>query len=505
MDYLTFLVVVSVANYLDDKGKLQIKKIGAALLKKCRIITISDTGDMYLYSGGVYTYKEKVTENKIKDIIRKLLDEAWTRQRSAEVIEYVRLSTLTDRNELDTDEFIINVKNGLYNVMQNKLLKHNPTYLSTFQLNVTYDSIAVCPAIDKYLYEAVKPDDVPLLVQYAGYCCVTYIKQERALIITGDKQNGKSTFINLITTMIGTDLSSQQSLQALSEDRFARGTLEGKLINTYTDLPNKKLYDNSVFKMITSDPWIDGEGKFRPKRIFKNTIHQIYSANNLPELDNPDELAFFRRLIQVDFPNSFEGKADSNLINTMSTDSEIAGFFNIAMLGLRMLCHYDGFCETKTTIEKQAEYLAKSEPLSQFLYNCTDDTDDTWDKDDFEATFIEWCGENEVKPLPGRTIGRMMKKQGYKYGRRSTGDRGYYWLNISSKENTCLDGKRTLNWTDEFVSAGTDMLPSKPKRLINTLLISKYKYIYYIHYLVTPKESDNWTDRINQQGKPFKK
>lgn len=495
-------------NYLDEKGKLQIKKIGAALLKKCKIITISDTGDMYLYTDGVYAFKQKVTENKIKNIIRVLLDTAWTKQRSAEVVEYVKLSTLTDRELLDTNEFIINVKNGLYNVLKNKLLKHDPSYFSTFQLNVTYDPAAECPIIDKYLYSVTTPEDVPLLVQYAGYCCITYIKQERALIITGGMHNGKSTFINLVVEMIGIGTSSMQSLQSLSTDRFAKGELEGKLINTYPDLPSEKLYDNSTFKTITSDPWIDGDRKFGQKRIFKNTIHQIYSANDLPELDNPDELAFFRRLIQVDFPNSFEDKKNSNLIEEMSTDSEIAGFFNIAMVGLRMLLHYDAFCEDKTAIEKKDEYLAKSDPLSQFIYQCTDDTDGTWDKSDFEATFIEWCKTNKAIPVSSQSIGRKMKKQGYKYGRSSVGNREYYWINISPKENTLLNGTQTESWTKEFMSSGTDMLTittNPSKCLSNNLLLSKYIYIYYMYYVVRPFYSDTWTDSINKIGEPFKK
>jgi len=491
-------------SYFDVKGKFITKKLGDEVLKEFHIISLIDTSEMYVYQNGVYVSDGMIDRLK-RHILRKL-DKDFTKQRTSEVIEYLRLNTLITRDKINQNPLLINVINGIYDVEANKLLPHSSTYLSTIQLNVDYDPTAQCHNIDKFLFEVVKPDHVPLLVQYAGYCCVPDIRQQRALILDGGAWNGKSTFIDLICTMVGLKNTSQQSLQALNSDRFARAELNTKLINTYPDLPSKKLYDNSIFKLLTSDPYIDGEHKFGQKFRFKNTIHQIYSANKLPELDNPDEMAFFRRLIQVPFPNSFEGKADANLNEKLSKKEEISGFFNIAMIGLRALLKYNAFCENKTVEEKRTEYLAKSDPVQAFLNECADDSDDSWLKSEFRESLTKWCEINNVCRVSKEEEGKKMKTLGYRYRRMSFTPREYYWENISPKLGLCLDGTWTEAWTKNIEPIDSDNIDN------NTLcpsvqgiytLISKYKYMYYVYYIIGPFTLDAWTDEEKRNTETF--
>ena len=72
--------------------------------------------------------------------------------------------------------------NGMYDVKNNTLLPHSPEYLSTIQLPITYDPDAQCTQIHKFLHEVVDPDDVLVLVQYAGYCCIPDISHQKSLL-----------------------------------------------------------------------------------------------------------------------------------------------------------------------------------------------------------------------------------------------------------------------------------------------------------------------------------
>ncbi len=48
--------------------------------------------------------------------------------------------------------------------------------------------------------------------------------------------------------------------------------------------------------------------------------------------------AFYRRLVIISFPNTFEeDKQDPDLINKLTTQSELSGIFNLLMYYLRLI------------------------------------------------------------------------------------------------------------------------------------------------------------------------
>lgn len=421
-----------ITPYLNEKGKFVPKMLSDEIQNEYDILTFEDTQEAAIYKDGIYTTSKK--DVVLKKIIKDKMGDIYNRNKAADALEHIKLSTIIDRSVLNPDPWLITVKNGMYDVQEDKLLEHDPKYLSTLKLNVVYDKDAQCISIHKFLTEVVAPEDIPLLVQYAGYSCTQDISQQKALLLDGRAANGKSTFIDLVCHMIGQDNVAEESLQDLNNNRFSKIQLKGKLLNMFPDLPKTKLYDNSVFKMLTSDTWINGEDKNISAHRFMNTIHQIYSANQLPDVDDPDELAYFRRWISVTFPNSFEGRADKHLKNKLTTDTEISGFFNIAMEGLRHLLKYDLFCFEKTAEEIRAAYLRKSNPVYSFTRDCLEPSVyDALKIDVFDA-YEGWCKRNNA-PVPfANSFGAEMKRLGYDQHRGYTdsdNNRLGVWLGVS--------------------------------------------------------------------------
>lgn len=420
------------SNYLNEKGKFVPKMLSDEIQSEYHILTFEDTQESAIYKDGVYTTSKK--DVVLRSIIKDKMGDIYRRNNAADTLEHIKLSTTTNRSVLNPNPWLINVMNGMYDVLKDQLVEHNPKYLSTIKLNVVYDKDAQCTYIHKFLTEVVAPEDIPLIVQYAGYCCTQDISQQKALLLDGRAANGKSTFIDLVCHMIGQENVAEESLHDLNNNRFSKVQLKGKLLNMFPDLPKKKLYDNSVFKMLTSDTWISGEDKGIPAHRFMNTIHQIYSANQLPDVDNPDELAYFRRWISVTFPNSFDGRADKHLKSKLTTDKEISGFFNIAMEGLRHLLQYDLFCFEKTAEEIRSAYLKKSNPVYSFTIDCLEPSiHDTLKIDIFEA-YEGWCKRNKLPAPFINSFGAEMKKLGYEQHRGHTdsdNNRLGVWLGVS--------------------------------------------------------------------------
>lgn len=416
-------------SYFDDKDKFVPKALGDDILSEYNILTLEDTRQLLLYECGVFANN---ADDKIKKICMEKLGHKFKPYHVNEAVEYIRLNTLTDRDELNTNTYLVNVKNGMVDVFKNRLIPHSPKYKSTVQLDVTFDKTATCEAVNKFLYEVTSPDNVPLLFQYIGYCLTPDISQHKALVLDGNTGNGKSVFIEMVLSLIGKKNYSVQSIQHLNNNRFATSALDGKMLNVFTDLPSEKLRDNSTFKMVTGDKVINAEIKGGRCYEFKNTTHHIYSANQLPDLENLDEMAFFRRLINVQFDKTFQpDEIDKHLIDKLTTEEEKSGLLNIALLGLSFLIEYEEFCINPSIEVIQNSYLVKSNPVKFFLDTCTDTSLNYVTKKELYDTYLKWCEISKPTTiLKDNAFGRHMKGLGFRDGRETGTERPRVWYDI---------------------------------------------------------------------------
>jgi putative DNA primase/helicase len=194
--------------------------------------------------------------------------------------------------------------------------------------------------------------------------------------------------------------------------------------------------------------YIRGEEKYKPPFMFKNTARLTFSANDLPK-GNID-YAFSRRLILINFPNSFEKNKDTDLIKKLSTEVELSGLLNLALAGLRRLQENGGFSNSKLVEETQREYLINSDSFNMFLNECTSPSEENTDKDDTYFAYLEWCFNNNIEPLKENTFCKQMSQNGIKtYRRNGWDEKTKHYVKIPEFVGIELNKKGTLgadNW-----------------------------------------------------------
>ena len=154
-------------------------------------------------------------------------------------------------DEVNKDPFILNLKNGLYDVRTKELKKHTPEIITTIQLNANYNPSAKGPVFDKFINEVVPDPNNRLLVQeMLGYSITNFNNAKKVFILEGRGDTGKSTFLNIIEDMLCKENISNVMLQKIG-DRFNIAQLYGKVANIFADLPNTPLTENSTFKALT--------------------------------------------------------------------------------------------------------------------------------------------------------------------------------------------------------------------------------------------------------------
>lgn len=434
------------------------------IMKHYKIMTFDDTKEMLLYENGVYklegaettinlairngyvTMCNEYAEKKGKKIsyVHKPLSNYV-----AEVIKYIKLKTAVLRSCIDSlYPHLINLQNGMFDIQQWKLLPHSPAYKSIRQIPVTYDIMAECPHIKKFLNDVVSTEDAKVLLEFTGYAMIPDTRIQKAFMLYGEGSNGKSIFLNLLTKFIGEKNTSGVSLQKLETDKFAVANLYGKLLNVYPDLKDQSIYHSDIFKTLVGCDRIHGEKKYCDAFEFRNKARLIFSANKIPAVKN-DDFAYFRRWILIHFPNLFEeGKNDDkDLIAKITTEKELSGFLNLALHALKRLLEAQKYSYTKSIEEVTKVYKENSSNVALFAEKCLIVSTDSAEKTEIYEAYEEWAKENGIKVEKFIEFGRQFKKLGY------TDDRPYD--NITGKripvwENVAVDKQKLESETSPF-------------------------------------------------------
>ncbi|PWU82416.1 MAG: hypothetical protein DLM72_01990 [Candidatus Nitrosopolaris wilkensis] len=349
-----------------------------------------------------------------------------------EVINHIKRRTGTERSLFDSNPDILNLDNGLLNIHTREFTEHSSGYLSLVKIPIKYDPKAKCPEIMKFLHEALKQRDILTALEFVGYCLYRSAKYEKALLCVGPGDNGKGTFLKLIERLVGTKDVSHVSLQDMNIDRFSIAGLYGKLINTYADLPSEKLKYTGIFKMLCSGDYIRAQKKGRDPFDYSNYAKLIFSANQILQSDDRT-YAYFKRWIIFHFEYTFTRNCrDTNLIDKLSTETELSGQLNLALIALKKLIKDNDFVYADDIKTVEESYL-KNNAIVQFLRDrCIIDASekDCVSRDLYHA-YIEYCKSKKLAPVSDNVFGMEIQAHNItKQRRRVKGSLEYCFMGV---------------------------------------------------------------------------
>ncbi|MCL1881210.1 MAG: DNA primase [Oscillospiraceae bacterium] len=188
-------------------------------------------GDRFhFYEDGVYAPKEDLeAENFVRTFMS--ADNDKTYSQISDTTKQWKMQIYTNSSNVNANAYLINLKNGIYNIHTRQLSPHNPDILSTIRINANYDPEAKCHAFLKYLADVLPESEHCLIQEMLGYVLVPINKAKKAIIFSGEKDTGKSTILFVFEdVLLGEDNVSNVPLQKL-DDRFSTIHLFGKLAN----------------------------------------------------------------------------------------------------------------------------------------------------------------------------------------------------------------------------------------------------------------------------------
>jgi putative DNA primase/helicase len=262
-------------------------------------------GKLYVFENGVY---KPAGEDFIKKRVKTLMKEwklagSWTSRKAQEVCEYIRVDAPVLWKQPPGD--VVNVKNGLLNVVTRELQLHSPAFLSPIQLPVSYDPTARCEFWEQFVTDVFPLDSRETAWQVLAWLMTPDTSIQKAILLLGEGANGKSAYLEALRAFVGQSNTTAISLQKISQDKFAAARLLGKLANICPDLPTASLADTSIFKAITGGDTINAEYKYQNSFEFTPFAKLIFSANQPPRSAD-SSYGFFRRWFVLPFTRTFE-------------------------------------------------------------------------------------------------------------------------------------------------------------------------------------------------------
>jgi putative DNA primase/helicase len=338
--------------------------------------------------------------------------------------------------ELDTDPWLLNCRNGTINLKTGQLREHRRENLIAKLAPVTYDSAARLEPWEQFLERVLPNSDTRDFVQRAsGYSLTGLTSEEKLFFPYGNTSTGKSTFLKGIAATLGDYATTADFGTFLQQERRSSGPsadiarLVGRRFVVSIEVDSGQRMAEALVKQLTGGDAVAARKLYQETFEFTPTFKLWLAANDQPKVRDDDN-AMWRRILQIPFDQQIpEEERDPNVKATL-TDPEIAGPAILACLVQGCLnWQLIGLKPPQAVLDATAEYRREMDPLKDFLSDCCIVRPDARvPKPDLRKAYENWAKDNGYKhPLNPNAWGRRLAAKGFQEV-RSHGVR--YWQGV---------------------------------------------------------------------------
>jgi putative DNA primase/helicase len=313
-----------------------------------------------------------------------------------------------------------------------------------------YDPEAQAPVWIDFL-DKVFAGDVEIIAyvqRLLGYCLTGDVSEQILPIFHGSGSNGKSTLLNVILEMLGTDYAIKGSMDLLMVKRSEthpteRADLFGKRLVCCMESEENRRLAESLVKELT------GGDRIRARRMredfweFKPTHKIILCTNHRPVIRGTDH-AMWRRLALVPFDVKFwdPDKGETGP-EELRMDKQMERKLRRELPGIQAWCvegclawRKDGLRMPHKVLEATHGYRQEQDTLGSFLAECCDRLPQAWAAASaLYERYQEWCQKNGEKDVCNQTrLALALKERGFTNKKNSKGYMAWLGLKLRDKD-----------------------------------------------------------------------
>jgi putative DNA primase/helicase len=319
--------------------------------------------------------------------------------------------------QLDSNPLKLNVLNGTIDLERGELLPHSRSDLFTKIAPVSFDPSAPFVLWRNFLQDIFAGNSaiIRYVQQLVGYSLTGLVRDHVLLFCYGAGANGKSTFLNTIMAMLGTDYAMKAPPDMLMARRgephpCERADLFGKRFVAAIECEDQRQVAESLVKELTGADRV--RARWQHQNFFEFTpTHKIWmAANHKPTIKGQD-IGIWRRVKMIPFNVRFEGKrADSELPAKLL--AELPGILNWALFGCADWLT-NGLEEPPEVTDATGGYRKQMDVIGQFIDECCELGPACEVKaSDIRGRYDEWCKSIGERPANGRRFWDYLSEQG---------------------------------------------------------------------------------------------
>ena len=389
--------------------------MGSTFLFDKFAVYMKNTAHIVKINGQLHIYKEGIYTNGYKEIEADMIQHIpnLKKMQRREVLDYMELIV---EEKQPSEANLIAFNNGVYDIMTGELKPFSTEIVITNKIPWDYDPDAYSELADSTLNKLSCGDAAirALLEECIGYCFYRRNELGKAFILTGDKSNGKSTFLDCVKAILGEKNISALDLKELG-DRFNTSMMFGKLANIGDDIGDDFLQGSqvSIFKKIVTGNRIKAERKGQDPFEFNPFIKLLFSANDIPRMKDKTG-AVLRRLVIIPFNATF-GKSDPDYdpfikYKLIEKDS-IEYFIRLGIEGLKRVIINDEFTKSTKVQNQLNEYEEENNPIIAFIADSGIDMIENEPTNEVYKRYQVFCADNAMAPMSNIVFSKQINKR----------------------------------------------------------------------------------------------
>jgi putative DNA primase/helicase len=337
-----------------------------------------------------------------------------------------QLGIATEIASLDGNQWLLNCQNGTLDLRTGALREHRRDDLLTKCTSTRYAADAQAPTWLRYLARIMggNQDLIAFLQRAIGYSLTAETSEQCMFFLHGNGKNGKSTFIETISALMGDYALKMPTESFMSKVKGAGipndiARLPGARFVVAAETEEGRRLDEALVKDLTGGDTISARFLHQEFFDFRPTHKLWMYGNHKPDIRGTDE-GIWRRINLIPFSVQIPApERDPQLLVKLL--GELPGILTWAVQGC-LSWQRDGLKPPREVVSATESYRAEMDVISTWLDECCISlaTASTSARKLYE-NYTRWCSDNGETPVKQRRLGLALTERGFARHRWGSG------------------------------------------------------------------------------------
>jgi putative DNA primase/helicase len=274
--------------------------------------------------------------------------------------------------DLNHDHRVLNLKNGIFDLMTAELIPHDPDRMMTRTMGVSYDPQATCPRFESFMSKVLPDEAMRAYVQRAlGYSLLGDADQRSLFLVCGPSGTGKSTLMAIMEMVFGDYglAAPSGTLRANYKEQSGPSLdlhmLRGRRFVSTSETNEHTAYNEDLIKRLTGRDTIQSRSLYESFQAW-SPVCTLWLATNHPPKFSSDDDALWRRVKILPFNTVLLGEGEvADYAHNVLRD-ERNGIFTWLIAGLRQyLIH--GLGEPEEVQQAARETRLQTDSVARYV------------------------------------------------------------------------------------------------------------------------------------------